>query len=83
MDKKKIKDILVDWIFDIIGGICYSIGVYTFAKMANFAPGGISGLALILNHLWGTPIGLTILILNIPLVLISYKIGRASCRERV
>ena len=74
MDKKKIKDILVDWIFDIIGGICYSIGVYTFAKMANFAPGGISGLALILNHLWGTPIGLTILILNIPLVLISYKV---------
>ncbi|MCI6676844.1 MAG: YitT family protein [Clostridiales bacterium] len=74
MNQKKIKGVLVDCIFDIVGSILYSIGVYTFAKMANFAPGGISGLALIMNHLWNTPIGLMTLILNIPLVLISYKV---------
>ena len=29
-------------------------GLDTFAGAAGFAPGGVSGLALILNHLWGT-----------------------------
>lgn len=50
------------------------MGIYTFAKMADFAPGGISGLALISNHLWGLPIGTMTLLFNIPLVLISYKV---------
>ena len=52
----------------------FSIGIYTFAKLANFAPGGLSGLALIANHLWGLPIGTTSLVLNIPLILMSYRI---------
>lgn len=71
---RKIKTRLLDLLFDIIGGISYSIGIYTFAKMADFAPGGVSGLALIINHLWNFPIGLTSLVLNIPLILISYRV---------
>lgn len=70
----KIRKSLADIAYDIAGSILYSIGIYTFAKMANFAPGGLSGLALISNHLWGLPIGFTALILNIPLVIFSYKI---------
>lgn len=42
--------------------------------MANFAPGGLSGLAIIMNYLWKLPIGITSLALNIPLVILSYKI---------
>ena len=71
---KKKKTFIKDLLFDVIGGILYAMGIYTFAKMADFAPGGISGLALIINHLWGLPIGLMTLILNIPLVLVSYKV---------
>ncbi|MGN0483525.1 MAG: YitT family protein [Lachnospiraceae bacterium] len=74
MNAAKIKTLVVDVIFDLIGSFFYSIGIYTFAKMANFAPGGISGIALILNYLWHLPIGLTTLVLNIPLILLSYKI---------
>lgn len=64
----------MDLFCDIIGSILYSMGIYTFAKMADFAPGGISGLALIINYLWKLPIGIMTLILNIPLILISYKV---------
>lgn len=71
---KKTKTLLIDLLCDIVGSIIFAMGIYTFAKMANFAPGGISGLALIANHLWGLPIGTMTLILNIPLVLISYKV---------
>ena len=71
---RKLKTFLIDLLCDIIGSILYSTGIYTFAKAADFAPGGISGLALILNHLWGLPIGIMTLVLNIPLVLISYRV---------
>lgn len=71
---RKLKTFLIDLLCDIIGSILYATGIYTFAKAADFAPGGISGLALILNHLWGLPIGIMTLVLNIPLVLISYRV---------
>ncbi|NLX82731.1 MAG: YitT family protein [Clostridiales bacterium] len=60
-------------LFDILGSIFYGIGVYTFAAHANFAPGGITGAAVIINHLFKFPIGTTALLLNIPIVLLSLK----------
>lgn len=60
--------------YDIIGSIFFSIGIYMFAEHADFIPGGISGVALILNHLYGLPVGITTLAINLPLVFLSYKI---------
>lgn len=63
--------------FDVLGGIAYAVGIYTFTAHAGFAPGGISGAALILNHLFKTPIGTMTLLLNIPIVLVSLRfLGR-------
>ena len=45
MKNGKAKNILLDLIYDIIGSIFYGISIYTFAKIGNFAPGGMSGLA--------------------------------------
>lgn len=72
--KKIVRTVAVDTVFDILGSILYAMGLYTFAKMANFSPGGVSGVALILNYLWNLPVGVTTLVLNIPLVIISYKV---------
>lgn len=71
---KHHREFLIDIFCDILGSILYSIGIYTFAKDAGFAPGGMSGLALIINHLWNIPIGFMTLILNIPFILFSYKV---------
>ena len=68
MNKSHVKTLMIDILCDIVGGILYAMGIYTFAKTADFAPGGISGLALIMNYLWGLPIGTMTLILNIPLI---------------
>ena len=74
---KRAGRIAADILYDIAGSILYAAGIWTFAKNADFAPGGISGLSLILNHLWGFPLGLTTLLLNVPLAVISYRvIGR-------
>ena len=47
-----IKQIVLDLIYDIAGSILYAAGIYTFAGNGGFAPGGVSGLALIMNNLW-------------------------------
>lgn len=62
-----------DLIYDLAGGIFYAAGIYTFAGNAGFAPGGISGLALILNHIWGLPVGTVTLLLNLPLAALSCR----------
>lgn len=72
-EETNIRRIMFDLIYNITGSILYAAGIYTFAGNAGFAPGGVSGLALIADYLWGFPVGTVTLILNIPLVIISYR----------
>ena len=76
-EETKAGRIWGDFIYNIAGSILYAAGIYTFAGNAGFAPGGVSGLALIMDYLWGLPVGTVTLLLNIPLVVISYRaVGR-------
>ena len=53
----------------IIAGAAYPL----FMTPNHIAPGGITGIATILNHLMGWRVGAVSLILNIPLFLISFR----------
>ena len=53
----------------LVGGAAYPL----FMTPNKIAPGGITGIATILNHLFHWPVGTVTLIMNIPLFLISYK----------
>ena len=69
------KPLWPDLLFDIIGSILYAFGVYTFAVGADFAPGGVSGLAVIIHHFFQqVPIGTAILCINIPIILLCYRV---------
>ena len=74
MKRGRRKSSLLNLLCDIIGSVLYSVGLYTFASEADFAPGGISGLAIILNAVWNLPIGIMTIVLNIPFVILSYRI---------
>lgn len=75
---KNFRTTLIDQLYNIVAGLLYAVSICYFAQNADFAPGGLSGLALIGNHLWNLPIGITTLVLNIPLVLLSLKfLGRS------
>lgn len=59
--------------YDILGSVFSSVGIYIFAGNAGFAIGGVSGLALLANHLFNISVGTAVLIINIPLVILSYR----------
>lgn len=75
MDLKKInyKKLAYDLFIDALAGVLIAIGVYNFAANAGFPLAGVSGLALIGYHLFGFPIGITSMVLNIPIALACFK----------
>ena len=53
----------------IIGGAAYPM----FLVPNNIAPGGLTGVATVLNFLMDVPVGLTSMLMNIPLFILGYK----------
>ena len=74
MNKSKMREIFIDLCVDIFGGILIAIGIYNFAVASEFPVAGISGIAIIFYHFWGIPIGTMTTILNIPIVIGTYKL---------
>lgn len=68
------KEMGIDLLCDLAGAFLFNIGIYNFAVNAEFAPVGVSGIALILRYLFGLPMGITSIVLNIPIVLVSYRL---------
>lgn len=65
-----IKEVAVD----ILGGLLIAVGIYNFAIGADFPLTGISGICLILYRLFGLPIGLGTVLMNIPIALICFRL---------
>lgn len=57
----------------VLGIIISSVAVVLFEAPFNIAPGGVSGLAIIINSITDWPIGIMIIIGNIPIQIIAYK----------
>ena len=53
----------------VLGGAAYPL----FLTPSHIAPGGITGVAVILNYLWKLPVGSVSLLLNIPLFIAGYR----------
>lgn len=62
-------------LFIFLGTISAALALNVFLLPSKIAPGGISGVASIINNLSGGffPVGVTVLVLNIPLFFAGYK----------
>lgn len=77
MEDAKVKDWVLDIGADLIGGMLIAVGIYNFALHANFPVAGFSGIAIILYHIFGLPVGIGTILLNIPVSIFCYKfLGR-------
>jgi len=68
--KRNIKKYLVTG----LGSILMAIGINAFFLPHHMLNGGTSGVAMILNLLFGIPIGLQLMVMNIPIFYIAYKL---------
>ena len=77
-NKINVKTTLIDILFDIIGCTALSISIQCFSAPNNIAPGGISGISIMLNYLFGWRISILSLVLNIPLLIMAWlMLGRS------
>ena len=73
LKKISIKTFIIDLIFIVVGSICYSVAIGMFSAPNNIAPGGLTGLATLLNYVWEQiPIGTATIAMNVPLLIISW-----------
>lgn len=71
------KEMWLDIFWEVVGSVLVAVSLCSFAIQANIPVSGFSGIALILNRLFGVPIGWTIMALNIPVALLCWRlIGR-------
>jgi len=56
-----------------LGALLQALALRLFLVPANLASGGVSGIAQIINHFTGWPIGLMVLIGNIPLFILGWR----------
>ena len=76
---KKAKSLALDLLFMLAGSMVYAVSVNAFTAPNNIAPGGVTGIATMLNYLFATPIGLVVFLINVPIILwavleIGYKL---------
>lgn len=75
MAKKKMPAVF-RWIIDIlliaVAAAVYSVGLVAFISPNDIAPGGATGIAIIISELWGLPVGMLIAAINIPLIIAGF-----------
>lgn len=77
---KKIKqnEPVIGYVYIVLGCIVGGAAYPLFLVPNGIAPGGLTGVATVLNYLFGAPVGVTSLLMNVPLFLMGYKLMGGS-----
>lgn len=75
-NRYRVTEIISDLLFFTAGGVIYAAAVLVFLSANKISPGGVTGIASVLNFLTGFPIGTAVFLLNVPLLLLGFfKLG--------
>lgn len=72
LTSKKVKNILIDGIMFLAGSFLFAVSIDTFTAPNQIAAGGLTGVATMLNHMFGIPIGVANILMNVPLLIWAY-----------
>ncbi len=61
-------------LWECVGSMLIAFGIYNFAVQAAFPMTGFSGISIILYQLMGVPIGLSTILLNLPVALLCFRL---------
>ncbi|MBL8080356.1 MAG: YitT family protein [Anaerolineales bacterium] len=70
---KKYWPTLRDYLLIILSSLIQAVSLRLFFIPANLASGGVSGISQLINHFTGWPIGLMVLIGNVPLFVLGWR----------
>lgn len=70
--KKSALKIGIDILFYLLGCFIYAVSVTMLISANEISPGGITGIATALNHLFSLPSGPILLVLNIPILILGF-----------
>lgn len=73
-DKQKILNFSTDMLLIILGSFIMALGYSLFIIPHHFVPGGVSGISIIVNYFTNFPVGILIIIFNIPIFLLGIKL---------
>ncbi|RKY60377.1 MAG: hypothetical protein DRP96_05760 [Candidatus Neomarinimicrobiota bacterium] len=72
--KQKIKTIVYEYFGLAFGSAIMSLGLVLFLIPGKIAPGGVSGIGIVLHYLFNLPVGVVMLLFNIPLFILGMKV---------
>ena len=67
------RERILSWTQIVLGCVLSGAAYTMFLTPNNIAPGGLTGIGIILNYLFHWPVGTVALILNVPLFMIGYR----------
>jgi uncharacterized membrane-anchored protein YitT (DUF2179 family) len=70
---KKYWPTVLDYVLIVVAALLQALSLRLFFVPANLASGGVSGIAQLINHFTGWPIGFMILLGNIPLFALGWR----------
>lgn len=73
MLKRTKAEVFKQYLIIITGCALYAAGFEFFFYPNDIIVGGVTGMAMIINYLTGLPVGVMIIIINIPLFALSWK----------
>lgn len=72
--RRSARQILLRYVLLTVGGLIYAAGIALFLDPNHLAPGGVSGIAIIIHQLWGRiRTGTWIILLNVPIMLLGWR----------
>ena len=73
---KRVLRLIKKYLMITLGAFIYAIAISLFLDPNNIAPGGVTGVSILVNRLSGIPTGTLNMLINIPIVLLGlWKFG--------
>ena len=68
-----MKTYVKDYFFLTIGALIYAFAIEAFLMASRIIDGGVTGISMILNALSGKPLGIFIVVINLPFIILALK----------
>lgn len=76
LERKRILRVIRNYVMITVFSLTYAVGISLFLDPNNLAPGGVSGISIMLSRITPIPTGTWIILINIPILALGlWKFG--------